>query len=370
MRRITANVIFPVTSAPLKNAYLEIDNNGTISAIKHLPNNKEIAGLEYYSGILVPGFVNAHCHLELSHLKNKIEKQSGLSNFVSQVQKLRNAADSEILKHIDASLKFMWSRGVNGLGDIVNYYPATAEKQKYKLLIHNFIELFNESNKTDKEIITKGQNFAYAFLQNNFNSSPAPHSIYGTSKQLITNIINNFDNKKITSIHFFESKLETGFHESEIIDYLNVLTAFDKILLVHNIYLNKPFLYKLKKESDIFKKLFFVLNLNSNLYIKSKLPDINLFYSENLRICLGTDSLASNNSLSILDEMKTVIKHFPDIPFEKILHWATINGAKALGFDNELGSFERNKTPGVILISGFDFKKNTITYKSEVKRLV
>ena len=369
MRRITANIIFPVTSPPLKNAYLEVDNNGTITAIKHLPENREIAGLEYYSGVLIPGFINAHCHLELSHLKNKIEEKSGLSKFVSQVQKLRKTTDSEILKYADASLKFMWSRGINGLGDIVNYYPAVAEKNRHNLLIHNFIEFFNESSVSDKDIIAKGQNTATAFLKNKFSFSPAPHSIYGTSKQLMKNIITNFTNKSITSIHFFESRFETDFHESEIVDYLNILTAFDKILLVHNIYLNKNFLKQLKKESALFKKLIFVLNPNSNLYIKSKLPDVNLFYNENLNVCLGTDSLASNRLLSILDEMKTITKHFPDIPFETILQWATINGAKALNFDNVLGSFEKNKAPGILLLSGYDFKNQKLTEKSKIKRL-
>ena len=370
MRRITANIIFPVTSPPLKNAYLEIDDNGTITAIKHLPDNKEIAGLEYYNGALIPGFINAHCHLELSHLKNRIEEKSGLSNFVSQVQKLRKTPDSDVLKKIDASLKFMWSRGINGLGDIINYYPAIAEKQKHKLLIHNFIGLFNESNISNKDIIIKGQNIINDFLKNKFNTSPSPHSIYGTSKQLVKNIIANFDNKNITSIHFFESRHETGFHESEIINYLNTLAAFDKILLVHNIYLNKHFLGRLKKKTALFKKLVFVLNPNSNLYIKSKLPDIDMFYNEKLNICLGTDSLASNQSLSILDEMKTITKHFPDIPFETILQWATINGAKSLNFDDVLGCFEKNKTPGVLLLSGYDFKNQKLTEKSRIERLI
>jgi cytosine/adenosine deaminase-related metal-dependent hydrolase len=67
-------------------------------------------------------------------------------------------------------------------------------------------------------------------------------------------------------------------------------------------------------------------------------------------IVLGTDSLASNWSLRITDEIKTIRQHFPAIPLEEIFGWATLNGAKALGMDAVLGSFEKGKKPGVVLI--------------------
>jgi len=73
-----------------------------------------------------------------------------------------------------------------------------------------------------------------------------------------------------------------------------------------------------------------------------------MFRQNNCHIILGTDSLASNWSLDILDEMKTIIKNFPLIPLKEILQWATINGARALGMENELGSLEKGKKPGII----------------------
>ena len=71
---------------------------------------------------------------------------------------------------------------------------------------------------------------------------------------------------------------------------------------------------------------------------------------------LGTDSFASNWSLSILDEIKTIRQHFPQIPLEDVLGWATINGARALGMDSFLGSFERGKKPGVVLLEEEDLQ--------------
>jgi aminodeoxyfutalosine deaminase len=80
------------------------------------------------------------------------------------------------------------------------------------------------------------------------------------------------------------------------------------------------------------------------------LPDIEMFRRNNCTIVLGTDSLASNWSLNIMDEIKTISQNFPGIPFQELLQWATINGAKALSMDDQLGSFEKGKSPGVVLI--------------------
>jgi cytosine/adenosine deaminase-related metal-dependent hydrolase len=109
---------------------------------------------------------------------------------------------------------------------------------------------------------------------------------------------------------------------------------------------------------------------NSNLYIENQLPPVFLFRKENLNICLGTDSLASNHELSVLAEMITLQIHFPEIKLEELVCWATLNGAKALKMENRFGSFEVGKNPGVNLISGIDFKTMKLTEKSKVKRLI
>ena len=85
-------------------------------------------------------------------------------------------------------------------------------------------------------------------------------------------------------------------------------------------------------------------------------------------IVIGTDSLASNHQLNILEELKTISKNFPNIPIETLLQWATINGAKALQMENELGSFEKGKHPGVVLIENITDKK--LTQNSVAKRVL
>jgi imidazolonepropionase-like amidohydrolase len=87
------------------------------------------------------------------------------------------------------------------------------------------------------------------------------------------------------------------------------------------------------------------------LYIENALPPIEMLRKNNCKIVLGTDSLASNWSLNILDEIKTIRKNFPEIPLAETLQWGTSNGAKALQMDDVLGSFERGKRPGVVLVN-------------------
>ncbi len=121
---------------------------------------------------------------------------------------------------------------------------------------------------------------------------------------------------------------------------------------------------------NIFRHAYWCLCPNSNLYIENKLPNINLFSLYSERVTIGTDSLASNTTLSILEEMKTIMRNYEDIDFTELIKWGTLNGAKALKMDDKLGSIEVGKTPGLNLISNFDFNKMQISENSEIKVLV
>jgi cytosine/adenosine deaminase-related metal-dependent hydrolase len=138
---------------------------------------------------------------------------------------------------------------------------------------------------------------------------------------------------------------------------------------VHNTFTKKEDLDELRKIRST-ENTFFVLCPNSNLYIENQLPPVPLFRDENLNICIGTDSLASNHELSVLAELITLQLNFPEIKLEELIKWATINGAKALQIEDKFGSFEAGKKPGVNLISGIDFKTMKLTEKSKVKRLI
>ncbi len=122
----------------------------------------------------------------------------------------------------------------------------------------------------------------------------------------------------------------------------NVATSDEDIEFAHSIF------------NIRYSALFFCLCPNANLYISGLMPDVNKFTRHNCNIVLGTDSLASNDQLSILEEIKTLHRHFPLLQLKDLLQWATINGAHALGIDKSFGSFEKGKKPGVVLISSLN----------------
>lgn len=394
MRKISANYILPVTSAPLKFGIIEVDEYGKITNIIDTKGElKEIAGLEYYNGVLVPGFINTHCHIELSYLKGKIPEKKGITGFVSDVARFRNSFTSEeILKSILKADKLMQHEGIVAVGDITNSNISYTTKLESKLKYHSFIEIFGIDSERATEIFEKGKQLLKEAKNKNLSATISPHSPYSISADLFQLINEHLKlNSGITSIHNQESQDENmlfsqgkgkladflgSIKESyKIIDrndsslkaLLPYLNPDSNILLVHNTFSSKD---DIEFAESFSKNIYYTFCPKSNLYIENKLPDISLFCENDLKITIGTDSLASNNSLSILDELKTISKYFPEIEFNDLIKWATINGARALNMDNEVGSFEIGKSPGINLIENVDLKNFQLKNESRIKVLV
>ncbi len=141
------------------------------------------------------------------------------------------------------------------------------------------------------------------------------------------------------------------------------------LILVHNVATREEDLrFALDWQSTSGARLFFCLCPNANLYISGKLPDPELLTRHDCRIVVGTDSLASNHQLSILEELKTLQRQFPGLPATGLLRWATCNGAEALQLDSVLGAFSPGRQPGVLLIEGMEGGR--LSAGSQVKRLL
>jgi cytosine/adenosine deaminase-related metal-dependent hydrolase len=155
--------------------------------------------------------------------------------------------------------------------------------------------------------------------------------------------------------------------KSSLQSYFPKLQVAEKIILVHNTFTSEEDVRYVNRESSIGNadtpqpQTFFCLCVNANRYIEDALPPVDLLRKNGCNIVLGTDSLASNWSLNILDEIETIRQNFPHIPLEELLGWATINGAKALGMDDFLGSFEKGKKPGVVLLNAKKATTRSVT---------
>lgn len=391
MRRISANYIFPVSSAPLKNGIIEINEQGVIHNIIDTKGAlSESRNLEFYNGVIIPGFVNAHCHLELSYLKNKITPQEGLPDFLTNVVKQRGVMRNEfVMENISKHDALMKQRGIVAVADISNTNNTLRVKARSKIYYHTFVETIGLSN--TQEIFQKQKTIYDEFIQNGLKTSITPHAPYSVSEELFLKIKKHSEKyNSVISIHNQESKDENAMFLSKSGDLVKALTSLgvdlsswypsgkksvasvinwlpkeNNILFVHNT-------YSTQEDIDIIHKNlsspYWCLCPMSNLYIENKLPDFSLFKSYDEKVTLGTDSLASNRDLSILDEMKTIAIN-SDITFNQLLKWATLNGAKFLAIDNRFGSLEKGKKPGLNVITNFDFQKMHLSESSQIKVL-
>ena len=379
----------------LNRKVLVTKKDGTVEAIIDADNAGDV---EIFNGIISPGFINAHCHLELSHMKGLIPEKTGLIDFVFKVVNERHFAEEEILNAIDVAENEMLLNGIVAAGDICNNVLTLPQKKKRNLAYYNFIEASGWLPSISQTRFERALHLYTEFKTTNdklqtTNSSIVPHAPYSVSDELWKLITPYFENKVVT-IHnqetFFEDdfflhgtgdftrmfelmKIDNSHHKptkkTSLQTYFSKLSGAASIILVHNTFTKQEDIDFVQLQTTNYKlQTSFCICANANQYIENSMPPIQLLIENNCNIVLGTDSLASNHSLNLLDEMKTIQENFPDISLEKMLQWATINGAKALKMENVLGSFEKEKTPGVILIENIEEVK--LKKESSVKRIV
>ncbi len=372
-----------------QNQTLVVDEKGMIESV--VSTDGIDSDSQQVEGILCPGFVNCHCHLELSHTRGLISEKTGLVDFVFEVVTKRNCSDEQIKEAIANAENEMRNNGIVAVGDICNNTLTLAQKQKGNLHYYNFIEVSGWLPQMAQTRFGFAQNVYNTFnqiseIKNLKSTALVPHAPYSVSDDLWNLLQPYFENKTI-SIHNQETQFEDELFIQGSGDFIRMYkmmkmdnshfspsgqcslqTFFPKlekarnIVLVHNTFTKEADVLYAKQQANVnHQNLFFCLCINANLYIEDAVPPVDMLIKNNCNIVLGTDSLASNWSLNLLDEMKSVKHHFPLLTTEQLLQFATSNGAKALCMDNKLGSFEKGKQPGVLLL------KEDL---SEVKRLI
>lgn len=389
-RKFTSPYIFTGYKLLPAGHVLITDDKGVIADIVTVKDAGD--GIEYQEGILCPGFINAHCHLELSHLKGRIPEKTGLVEFVFKIITERHFEEAEIVSAIEIAESEMLKNGIVAVGDICNTVHTIAQKKRQQLRYHTFIEVagfvpagaqvrFDAALETCNQFNVIAQPQIANNKQQTTNHQPptsiVPHAPYSVSPELFQ-LINTHPGNNLLTIHNQETVAEEQFFKERSGDFLklyeklNVDISFFKasgksslqswwsnftkgqsLILVHDVTTTKEDIEWIQQPTTNHKPpTYFCLCPNANLYITNQLPDVNMLMQEQCNIVLGTDSLASNHQLSILEEMKTLQMHFPQIETTSLLQWATINGAKALQMEDTLGSFEKGKQPGVVLIEG------------------
>lgn len=390
LRYLSADYILPVSGDPIKNGIVALHQDGEIEAVYTSETAKSITEpIDRYQGIIVPGFVNSHCHLELSHLQGKIPKATGLVSFVKSVISQRAADQEEVLIAMKANDQLMSDNGIVAVGDISNNHLSKSVKQNSRIFYHTFVELLGFDPEKAETVFNRALKLKSDFAP--LSASIVPHAPYSVSEKLFA-LLREYSeiHENLCSMHNQESQAETDFFmnkggefldlykmlnldlsffkshfQSSIRSILPLISAKQKTLLVHNTFTSSDDIATVAASG---KEIVWCFCPNANLYIEGKLPNINQFLAYDFKITLGTDSLASNDKLCILSELKVLKEYFPELPFSKTIRWATLNGAEFLGIDKHFGSIEKGKIPGLNLIENVNGPE--LTLHSTIKKLI
>jgi aminodeoxyfutalosine deaminase len=344
---------------------------GVVEAI--IPADEAGEDVHRLTGILSPGFINCHCHLELSHMKGMINERTGLAEFVFNVVTQRHLPEEQVLDAIEKAEDDMLANGIVAVGDICNNTLTIPQKTRKRIHYHNFIEASGFNPSIAAVRFDRSLGFYKEFVRSSDDpdaNSIVPHAPYSVADELWQKII-HYPGNHLMTIHNQETIAENEWFinkEGEFVDFykkMNIDVTFfqapgttslqsyllkflknQPVILVHNVHTSEPDIVFAKQSG---KRVTWCLCPNANLYIGGQLPAIDLFMKHGGNLVLGTDSLASNHQLSILAEMKTITSHYPGIAPDHLFRWATLNGAAALQMDKLLGSFERGKRPGILL---------------------
>lgn len=377
----------------LRNGVLHFAADGTLLRVEQSDRLDSLPRTEYHNGILIPGMTNAHCHLELSFFRGAIPQHVGMVKFIEHVVSKRNdySREEQIACAIDQDRR-MWQSGVQAVGDISNdttSFPAKVQAQNEgRTRYHTFAEYFGMPTDDEAEAFyhRSVDGLLEAAERDRLTITPTQHSTYFVSDKLFK----LGTSSPLMSIHFMETPAEVNFferrggiydlvtasagREPDFLSYgghaerlVGSLPRTARLLLIHNVQMQPK---DLKLILDYFEDVTFVLCPRSNYYIDADFPPAEMLYKAGARVAIGTDSLSSNTSLEMVEELKWLARHNPSIPLEALLQWATLGGAHGLRMEREIGSFEPGKRPGAVLLTGVDFATLTLTDAAQTTRLL
>lgn len=393
--RISASYVYTLDSAePIRNGFVEYDTeSGQILSVGQCKDDETD---EIMEGALVPGFVNAHCHVELSHLHKKFIKGTGMAGFIDQINALRDwAGRDKKAELVRVWMDKMWNDGVSAMADISNDDSSFDVKKSHRLYTRTFLEVFGSEPEMCDGVMRDVRELERQAREAGIDAAPTPHSCYTMSPRLLSESAAAGLDSGFLSYHSQESQEEedlllhgsgamyenrkrsgmstppvTG--ESSLKYFIDRLAAvrpapYDgHILLVHNVCLSQDDIDSARK---VMKNVYWAVCPLSNIFIHNALPPIPLMRENGLDIMVGTDSLSSNDDLDIMKELVCLHENFPEVPTSELLLWACLNGAKFLKKDRELGSLTPGKIPGIVLVRGIDDKGN-FTAESRSERII
>lgn len=351
-----AAFVLPVTSPPIRDAFVAV-RDGLVTAVGPMSERPRAAGaseIDLGSTILLPGFVNAHTHLELSHLEGAVPGDRGFVAWIEDQLRVRaERSPDEIPTAVLRAISFMRARGTVAVADVSNSLASAGplrESGMHALVLHEILG-FDPAKAHQVMEQTRAARAAISSTPSpSFRVAVAAHAPHSISRELFALLLIDGG---VKSIHVAESRSEDEFLRdgsgdwrsfldrrvgpvpftapgASPVKYLDALGILHPgLLAVHCVRVDETDARLLAARGAVA-----VLCPRSNEFLGNGVPPLALLLGNGVRLALGTDSLASCASLDVLEDARLLARRFPRVPKSAILHALTRGGALALGFDD------------------------------------
>lgn len=379
MSSYTADWVLPMTGEPLRRASVAIDD-GRIAGVEAQPAP---AAHDLGHVALMPALVNAHTHLELSYLRGKVPPAEKFLDWIRMIMAMRrqypDAADPRIVEAARAAIADARASGTGLFGDISNTLVTVPLLREASMPGQVFYELLKFNASDPEGMVRDARAKADAVLPRNHRAdeddvriSIAAHAPYSVSPRLFAAIRADLDrlDGAVSSVHLGESPEEIEFikkgsgpwrtlleelgvwddqwqaPDTSPVEYLDGLGFLDRrIIVVHGVQFDGDDLDRLRS-----RNMTIVSCPRSNQHVGVGRPPLEAFYAMNVAVAFGTDSLASVPDLNLFSELAEARRIAPRVSARALLESATLQGAMALGFGDELGTIEPGKRAQLIAV--------------------
>jgi len=382
MIRYHASWILPIAEPPIRDGWIVTDRGRLVAYGPYAARSRrgEDAGdleVDLGEAAVLPGLVNAHTHLELSYLRDEVPPASEFANWIRAVIAARRHAPdphaTSILAAIDQAIAESIAGGTAIMGDISNTLVPFAPLARSPLAAVLFYELIGFNTTDPRGLVERASREIEALPPTErVRVSLAAHAPYSVAPLVFRAIRNAVDRDPFApcSVHLSESVEEVEFIRTaggpwrrlleelgawdpawtapgvspvQFLDDSGFLDA--RVLAVHGVQMTAADLARLAARGATL-----VTCPRSNGHTGAGAPPINRFYSSGVHVAVGTDSLASAPDLSVFAELATMHALAPSVPASKLLASATLEGARALGFDADYGTIEPGKVARLLAV--------------------
>jgi aminodeoxyfutalosine deaminase len=369
-----AGWILPISRPPIRGGFVGTSAGRIVSVSADAPDvsslSERIETIDLGNVAILPGLVNAHTHLELSWMRNRIPPSDSMPVWASKLMALRREQGSDPPQPIAEAIRESRAAGTALVGDVTNTLAAHDLLSSSRLSGAVFHELLGFNSPSPRQVVEAAQAALSRLAPNPaWRRSIVPHAPFSVSPALFEAIRNAAGDLPV-SVHLGESREEIEFLEGgtgawrellgrigawneqwrppgcgpvEYLDRLGLVN--DRLLAVHGTQLQASGLARLAAA-----RATVVSCPRSNRWTGAGTPPVERFYESGVRVAIGTDSLASVEDLNVFSELAQMRLLAPHLPASRLLESATTAGAEALGFAHEFGTIDVGKRAELIAV--------------------